>query len=313
MFFVDFPDAIANDTTQSLYDKFFPESQQWYDTSSYGRLNLTVDADKSKFYRMANPSSFYTWNRSGPKMGAYMRDAVAAIGTSYKYSPSDVVYIVPTRNAAQISFSPTSTSPLKMADGTRMGAAVTFGQDLHLKWGYKVLNHETGHVMGLPDLYPPDGLKLPVGAWAGGFDIMGLINGTSPELLAWHKWKLGWIDDNQVDCISTAGTTKHSLDPIEVPGGTKMVTVRLNNTAVLAFEVRTDLAQDKGSCSQGLLPYVVRTDGGYSAPPIKVIDTHPSLAGCHMNRGGHLNSSPLDFGKEQKIDLPEYGVQVTLD
>jgi hypothetical protein len=44
--------------------------------------------------------------------------------------------------------------------------------------------------MGLPDLYPADNLPLERTAWAGGFDIMGWINGVSPDMFAWHKWKL---------------------------------------------------------------------------------------------------------------------------
>jgi hypothetical protein len=186
---------------------------------------------------------------------------------------------------------------------------------LHWKWGFKVLNHETGHTMGLPDLYPGDNTGLARGAWAGGFDIMGLINGTSPELLAWHKWKFGWIDDAQVDCVAAPGTSKHVISPIEVPGGVKMAAVRLSDTAALAFEVRSGLGHDRGACAEGLLPYVVDVLGANSrAPPILVLNTHAGDAGCHLTRGGQLNGAPVDFAKgERSVDLPRYGVRVAID
>src|SRR5688500_6569055 len=48
MIFVDFPDAPANDTTTSLRDRLVPSGPSWYTTSSYGRLNLTVNAITSR-------------------------------------------------------------------------------------------------------------------------------------------------------------------------------------------------------------------------------------------------------------------------
>jgi M6 family metalloprotease-like protein len=317
MAFVDFADAPANDTTASLHASFLPGAADWFAESSYGRLRLEVRADLRRFYRMPKPQAAYGWSRAGAKVGLYVRDALAALaaGGVQDFGPVDVLYLVPTRAAEQITFSPTSMQPVTLPGGARAGAVVTFGQDVHWKWGYKVLNHETGHTMGLPDLYPSDSTGLARGAWAGGFDIMGLINGTSPELLAWHKWKFGWIDDGQVDCVAAAGTTRHVISPIELAGGAKMAAVRLNATSALALEVRSGLGHDRGSCSEGLLPYIVDTLGANSrAPPILVLNTHPGDAGCHLTRGGQLNGAPVDFAKgERTLELPQYGVRVVIE
>jgi M6 family metalloprotease-like protein len=319
MVFVDFPDAPANDTTASLYDTFFPGAADWFAQSSYGRLKLDVQADRRRFHRMPQAQAAYGWTRAGARVGLYIRDALSALAAEKEDAPKfgavDVLYLVPTRAAELITFSPTSMQPVTLPDGARAGAVVTYGQDLHWKWGFKVLNHETGHTMGLPDLYPSDSTGLARGAWAGGFDIMGLINGTSPELLAWHKWKFGWVDDGQVDCVSAPGTSKHVIAPIEVPGGVKMAAVRLSDTAALAFEVRSGLGHDKGACAEGLLPYVVDVLGANSrSPPILVLNTHPGDEGCHLTRGGQLNGAPVNFAKgERSVDLPKYGVRVVID
>src|ERR1700749_4293517 len=126
--------------------------------------------------------------------------------------------------------------------------------------------------MGLPDLYPLDNSGLPTTYWVGGWDIMGLISGTAPDLFAWHKWKLSWIDDNQVRCIADPGISRHLITPLEKPGGVKMVTVRLNGTAALAIELRTKRGLDRESCSEGLLVYTIKTAGPSGSGPIRVID-----------------------------------------
>jgi hypothetical protein len=62
--------------------------------------------------------------------------------------------IIPTRAAEDITFSPISMWPVALPRGCLAGTVVTFGQDLRWKWGFKVLNRKTGHVMGPPGLYP---------------------------------------------------------------------------------------------------------------------------------------------------------------
>lgn len=182
MFFVDFPDAPANDTPRSLYEGLMPGAAEWYNASSYGRMILDVTPDFSKFYRMGNASTTYQWTRAltGAIHAKYITDSIAAIGERAQFGKVDVLYIMPTRAAKEISFSPTYMGRMAFANGATIGKTVTFGQDLWKRWGYKVLNHETGHTLGLPDLYPMDYLGLPTTYWVGGWDLMGLIAGAAP-------------------------------------------------------------------------------------------------------------------------------------
>jgi hypothetical protein len=131
---VDFPDAAATDSPTTLYNRLKP-SINWYNVSSYGRMNLQIETHM-KFLRMKGRSDSYGWSRNtvGLKMGQYISDAISASGSTSPFkTPLDALYIVSTRAAKNIWFSPTSPSPWRGANGLQVtGGIVTFGQDM---WG----------------------------------------------------------------------------------------------------------------------------------------------------------------------------------
>jgi hypothetical protein len=146
---------------------------------------------------------------------------------------------------------------------------------------------------------------------------MGLITGVAPDLFAWHKWKLNWIDDSQVRCISDPGGSRHMITPLETPGGVKMVVVRLNSTTALAIELRNAVELDHAACSEGLLFYTVHTDIPTGKGPIRVLDPkHRMGRGCEPNRGGPLTSAAvniLDAFSGWTIELSQYCIKVWIE
>jgi M6 family metalloprotease-like protein len=317
MFFIDFPDqmAAANDTPGSLYEFLVPEATRWYTTSSYGKLFLNVTADTTRFYRMLAPADSYGWQRelTSKAHEVYIQDALEAYSrVSNKSIPAmDVLYIVPTRAATTISFSPTYMGDVRTRRGIYVAKkAVTLGYDAYSAWKYKVINHETGHTMCLPDLYP-----LPSGAtglYVGGWDMMGYINGPSPDYFAWNKWKLGWLSDSQIDCVDTAGITTHTISPIEVQGNPediKAVVVKHNGTAALVAEVRSKLGGDEAACATGVLLYTVSTVTSSGDGPIRVLDANPGSRGCARDE---LNDAPLSLTGTRSYTVPGWGVKVSI-
>jgi hypothetical protein len=146
---------------------------------------------------------------------------------------------------------------------------------------------------------------------------MGLINGTHPDFFAWHKWKLNWLDDSQIACITTPGVSTHTITPIEIPGGTKAAAIKLTPSTAFVVEVRSQLAVNNTACPLGLVSYVVDTKGSNSnakAPPIIVIDTHDAKnLGCEDARGGKLTGAAVDFAKgETGFHISDYGVTVAI-
>ncbi|KAI2627741.1 M6 metalloprotease [Hypoxylon sp. NC1633] len=308
MIFVDFDDQPAIETPQSLYDFFLPAAAEWYATSSYGALTLNVTADTSRFYRMPAAASSYGWARglSYETHQVYIQDALEAYGKAI--SPTDVLYIVPTANATAISFSPTFMGDVETRAGAYVAKkSVTFGLDAYRTWKYLVLNHETGHTMCLPDYYPFNGSAT--GLFIGGWDLMGLISGPSPDYFAWDKWRLGWLVDDQIECVAEAGSSTYTLTPLETVGGSKAVVIKHNSTSVLVAELRTADSLDAASCSTGVLLYTISTTTATGEGPVRVVDGTPGSGGC---AGDRLNDAPLSLDGTSSFTRREWGITVTV-
>ncbi|EOO00233.1 putative m6 family metalloprotease domain-containing protein [Phaeoacremonium minimum UCRPA7] len=255
----------------------------------------------------------YGWQRglTSEAHQTYIQDALDAytsVAGQQSLPNTDVLYIVPTQNATAISFSPTYMGDVTTRSGTPVAKkAVTFGLDAYVTWHYKVLNHETGHTMCLPDLYPlPSG---PTGLYIGGWDMQGYINGPSPDYFAWNKWRLGWLSDDQIDCLTTPGSTTHTISPLESPGGTKAVVVKHNSTATLVAEVRSSQGIDSASCATGVLLYTVSTVTATGLGPIRVLDANPGSGGC---AGDELNDAPLNLNGTSSFVVPGWNITVTV-
>ena len=322
MLFVDFPGSVATESARAMYDYFMPQASDWYRNASYGRLTLNVTAD-TVFRRMPSRADAYGWSRGLTTQlhNKYIQDALAAYNRTIS-PPVDVLYIVVPPNAKDITSSFT-TSSLLSGVTNRGGdlvarSAVTFGSTHFTSWKWKVLNHETGHALCLPDLYPlAEGGGSSIGLYTGGFDLMGPIGGPGPDYFAWNKWRLGWLDDGQVDCVvNKAGstTTTHVLTALEkqMDKGIKAVVIKGNNTAALVAELRTATGVDAAVCAPGVLLYEISTTIKSGSGPIRVIDATPDSRGCggHKFNDGVLSMSSLNG--TSSFTVPGWGVKVAL-
>ncbi|EWG48865.1 hypothetical protein FVEG_08519 [Fusarium verticillioides 7600] len=61
MIFADFSDAQspASESVEELRDLLIPDAAKWYQTASYGQLELNITADTTKFYRMPKSAASY--------------------------------------------------------------------------------------------------------------------------------------------------------------------------------------------------------------------------------------------------------------
>ncbi|MEV4785994.1 M6 family metalloprotease domain-containing protein [Streptomyces tuirus] len=332
MVFLSFPDAHPLTTPQELTADHFPATTRFFERASYGRFTLRPHALR-QWIQMPKPSSTYAIRRDWKPehRSAYLRDALSVADPRVDFSRYDVVYFVADPDAPGVDSDATKvvnlTSPLR-ADGTDLRRIVTvFEQHPPDRL---VLAHETGHVFDLPDLYhrPADGK----GDWdthVGDWDLMGSQFGLAPDLFAWHKWKLGWLDPKQVRCVQDAGPARLTLEPLAAgPGmpatgaagsqpfglgrGTKLAVVRTGPDSVLALEVRGPAGNDVAACRQGVLVYRVRGGAQSGGGPIQVIDAHPRTDACWEDSVyPPLADAPIGIG--ESFTVPGEGVRIEVE
>jgi M6 family metalloprotease-like protein len=305
MVFVDFPDARAEANvdprdrqTQTYYDELVPESVAWLDASSFGRVRLDVTASTT-WLHLPLPSADYGIERGldFEHQEAYVQAVVTLAEPTVDFDEVDLLYVVPSRNAAGIAFSPAYVNEhdtVRTSTGSLVSHGVTFGGDIPI-WGHKVLVHETLHTFGLADLYHGGGTSPVADAstheFVGDWDLMGDILGSAPELFSWEKWKLGWIDDEQVACAVAAGTTEATLAPVETGGETLALVVPTGEHTAFVAENRQATAHDVGACKGGVLVYAVDTAVDTLEGPIHVVNAHPF--GTRSCSG--LEAAPMDL------------------
>ncbi|MFH9858468.1 M6 family metalloprotease domain-containing protein [Streptomyces sp. NPDC017202] len=332
MVFLSFPDWVPTVPPAELAADHFPATSRYFQQASYGRFTLRAHPLK-RWIRMPKPSTAYAirrdWNAA--HRGAYLRDALAAADGQVDFSRYDVVYLVADPDAPGVDSDATKVvnmdHPLR-ADGTDIRRIVTvFEQHPPDRL---VLAHETGHVFDLPDLYhrPTDGK----GDWdthVGDWDLMGSQFGLAPDLFAWHKWKLGWLEPRQVVCVPRGTPTRLTLEPLgagpDVPvsraagspafglgNGTKLAVVRTGADSALAFEARGRIGNDRASCRSGVLVYRVHSGAASGRGPVEVVDAHPATDACWGDSVyPPLADAPVGAG--ESFTVPGEGVRVDVE
>ncbi|KPI21872.1 M6 family metalloprotease domain protein [Actinobacteria bacterium OK074] len=303
---VDFSDAPGEGSALDRLAEFFPQTQQWFATSSYGRLDYRAETPVTHWLRMPKPFRSYGIERGAPFDPGYrdlVRDIVKAADPTVDFRSYDLLNVLVTPNAGpsaldtvlSVTFAGNAEAPV--ADGVPVANASFVysrqddGSGSYAQTGFRVLPHENGHVFGLPDLYTQDG-----GGAVGHWDIMSEDWGADNDLLGWHKWKLGWLDDTQVVCASARATTaEYTLTPLARPGGTKLVVVPLGMKTAYALELRTREGNDLTVCRPGVLIYRVDTDVDTGEGPITVYDSQRDSGGCTRSPNVHAELSDAAF------------------
>ncbi|UYN90198.1 MAG: hypothetical protein KIT08_02920 [Anaerolineales bacterium] len=256
--FADFSDAPATSSPQDVFAMISPMAEEFFVQQSYGRFELELEPYFT-WLRLSQLSAHYGDSLTEYyRHLAFLQEAVDLADPQVDFSQTDMVVLVNNPDAYEIVYGPTYTGFLDSgltADGNIIPNGMTSGRDL-LHWGYLWLNHETGHSLGLPDLYAY-GLVEDIFPYTGGYSVMGNIYGHTPELTAIERWVLGWLDDEQVYCLPAGQEVELELSAIEQPGGLKALVTPLDASRLLVVESRRALGYDQYMPEPGALVYII--------------------------------------------------------
>jgi M6 family metalloprotease-like protein len=261
-----------------------------YYTSSYARYQLQLVPHRNP----VSISESEIQPEPQDRMGDVVMPSSAASAWADAARRADPYFDFSTISTVFLVDQYTSRSYMVPDNVTLDGRTIKVGAVLGTDWGshrHKLLAHEGGHLISLPDLYGGAGGH----AYVGGWDLMGNLGGPSPDHFAWHKWKLGWLDDTQISCLATRNTTiQQTLTPVETEGGTKAIVVRYGDTRAYVAEVRTRNGLNSASCDVGVLVYSVDSAVSSASGPVRVRDARPGSGGC---LGNELNDAAYDVGQ----------------
>jgi M6 family metalloprotease-like protein len=272
--YVDFADAPANETTQQVYDWTIPQTVAWFPEVSYGRFSLQVTAVQ-RWYRMPRPAAEYR----GQPSATLLEDAVRTATADVDFAGTDLVLVAVAHGSHVTS---TYSFPSAVADGTTIRYGVIVGDHNRAATLGSVLTSDLGRLMGLPELgdsaAPTDpatgagfeNFITPVGRWS-------IMSDPHPHnhVLAWEKWKLGWLTAAQVSCATPTVPAETTLTPTETPGGVKMVVAQVSPSRAYVAELREPLGMDALNCDHGVLLYTVDASVANARAPVNVVPTVP--------------------------------------
>jgi len=307
--FVDFPNANAVNSTESVF------SEGMQDGIDSGAPDFDLQFEPlHKWLRMSGEHESYDWLLFDDYL-RFMQEAVDLADPDFDFSEIDSVAVIADEKALSfpsiLAFSPDAViSGLLPADGNQITNGVTRGPD-YGHYSAEVISHEMSHTMGLPDTYEIGATNPAQHQHVGNFGIMGQIEPMDfnrslsdrfkgNEMLAWHRWQLGWIEDSEVFC-ATSSTTSIEVGPLTKNLGSRMLVMPVDSSRVLVAENRSSDGYDQNLLTGGILVYSVDERIATGKGPIKVQGDYS---------GDWADSSVL-LQPGEKITVTGYEISVT--
>jgi len=290
--FVDFPDyqgTMTDEELETFFQGYIEGINTFFDIQSFGRMTFQFDRHPG-FLRMSRPTSELALNRikGARDLDGVIREAIRVSDEFVDYSSTDmvIVFMNPDIPESVADVSPAWPMPegggFVTNEGTVYNATIIAGDGVRI--GYSTIAHEIGHLFGLADLYAYNWqVNNPSNDWlfqfvyTGLFDFMSMGDpthfGDNRDMLAWQRYLLDWISNEQVRCVdpTTPSQTTHELIASHLDeDGSKMVVVPFTATKALVVEVK---AQNRYCvvCSGGVYTYVVDTEINNGAGPIRFV------------------------------------------
>lgn len=285
--YVEAPDARGTTIPKTDFAFWETDLKEFLESMSYGKLSLDFRVS-NQYFTLNKAFGDYTKGEGRWNPTEFSRDVVELVDSKVDFTGVDMVMIVAPPTADEDDFIPFAL-PLPIEDAIESDENNLFrftgvGTMMRKDVGYLEISHEIGHLFGLEDYYWHDYF---VGDWdkstsyegvkfMGVFDGMSTAAGTGarPEWSAWSRWLLGYLDEDQVRCVSEESKSTHMLTAIsEANDLPKMAVLPLSSGEAIVVESRKRLGYDENSnpLFQGLLVYTVDTSIINGQGPLRIV------------------------------------------
>jgi M6 family metalloprotease-like protein len=265
---LNFPDVPSfSDADLIRVQETLKEVQEFYKKTSYGLVRIEYEIlEKSKWPTMDKSAESYGLINPRPQQNntEALKEILTKVDPSINFDIYDGVTIETVRHPG----GGVGQAFIGQIFPTRNGSAKGVSLETAMAAGsFQTLAHELGHTLfGLEDLYvflneqrPSfSGGPLPAGSW-------DMMSNSSREFFGWSKFLNGWLEDQQVRCLSNQVNSVHYLESLEIPSpAPKLILINLQEGVTISVEVR----QLDGSASRGVLVYKIDSRINHGDGPI---------------------------------------------
>ena len=265
---LNFPDVPSfSDADLIRVQETLKEVQEFYKKTSYGLVRIEYQIlEKSKWPTMDKSAESYGLINPRPQQNntEALKEILAKVDSSINFDLYDGVTIETVRHPG----GGVGQAFLGQIFPTRNGSAKGVSLETAMAAGsFHTLAHELGHTLfGLEDLYvfineqrpSVSGGPIPAGSW-------DMMSNSSREFFGWSKFLNGWLEDQQLRCLSNQVNSLHYLESIEIPSpAPKLILINLQEGVTISVEVR----QLDGSASRGVLVYKIDSRINHGDGPI---------------------------------------------
>lgn len=238
--YVDFDDAAGDPATLDRVNAGLDEGIEILELQSGGRLDLVRTGEASGWVRLTMQASAYAGMTAGDRFVRLASDAVEAVDSDVDFGSTDVLWVVFAPSTIDALSQQNNFEAIPSAEKTLTRVTVFAAENFEALGGW-LTAHETGHTLGLPDLYDTEAARAGaewIFPYTGGWDPMGDIGGRGREFFGWHLWRLQWIPDSAVSCVAPGTVVTTTLDSLGSRGESVIAAVPLTRDVVLVVESR---------------------------------------------------------------------------
>jgi M6 family metalloprotease-like protein len=305
--YVDFRDDRLDWSLQQMESFFSPysnHSSNYFGTMSNSRLDMQFELHPEVIQLSGTADSYKmatTDRRWWEGLTTMMMETLVLADPSVDFTGIDFLVFVINPNIPyeEADISPAFTNdvdfnPFITNEATILNATVLARNTE--AWSAALMTHEIGHLLGLVDFYDYafQARYENYHRFVGGWDVMGLIDGQFNDMFAWNKYLLGWLDDEDVDCIRASELTQLevTLGNEALPNTSALLVIQESSTRALMIEAKLD--NEYCVRCYGVLVYSVDSSIDSGNGPLQI---HPAT----RNTDPYMIDALLQVGDELQV------------